>query len=429
MYISTHPDTFMSFTRYFNTHIIPIMSTENQIPMEEDEISLIDLLAVLLKHKKFIIIITLLGALGVLGFSIGSLLIPNEKSYYPNYYTPKAIVKINEDSGGFDLGSEAGGLTALLGMSVKSGATAFGAAQKYVTSDSFVDRIIKKFNLIDLYDLSGSKTPVASARKIFRENINLSDDSDSGTMEISYKDIDGALAADIVNEVVSLLDETLKNLSTDENVIQKKLLEKELSSTEAKLKDLEERLKKYNQKYGIYDIEAYAKEKATALGDLRSQYLKKVMEIESYRAYSSIEDPGLRKLRIERDSLKANIEKLEKGYSVGGIVVPSEKELPNLVSDYKKISLEYELQSKLYTSLAQQYELVKLKTSSIPPKFIVYEKAVPPLVKSGPSRGKLCIIVTMAVFFLSIFGAFILEFIGKIKQDPVEMAKLRGITK
>ncbi|RKX92462.1 MAG: hypothetical protein DRP59_05395 [Spirochaetes bacterium] len=429
MYISTHPDTFMSFTRYFNTHIIPIMSTENQIPMEEDEISLIDLLAVLLKHKKFIIIITLLGALGVLGFSIGSLLIPNEKSYYPNYYTPKAIVKINEDSGGFDLGSEAGGLTALLGMSVKSGATAFGAAQKYVTSDSFVDRIIKKFNLIDLYDLSGSKTPVASARKIFRENINLSDDSDSGTMEISYKDIDGALAADIVNEVVSLLDETFKNLSTDENVIQKKLLEKELSSTEAKLKDLEERLKKYNQKYGIYDIEAYAKEKATALGDLRSQYLKKVMEIESYRAYSSIEDPGLRKLRIERDSLKANIEKLEKGYSVGGIVVPSEKELPNLVSDYKKISLEYELQSKLYTSLAQQYELVKLKTSSIPPKFIVYEKAVPPLVKSGPSRGKLCIIVTMAVFFLSIFGAFILEFIGKIKQDPVEMAKLRGITK
>lgn len=405
------------------------METQNQQLIEEDEISLIDLLAVLLKHKKFIVITTFLGALGVLGFSIGSLLIPNEKSYYPNYYTPKAIVKVNEDSGGFDLGSEAGGLTALLGMSVKSGATAFGAAQKYVTSDSFVDRIIKKFNFIDLYDLSGSKTPVASARKIFRENINLSDDSDSGTMEISYKDIDGALAADIVNEVVSLLDETFKNLSTDENVIQKKLLEKELASTEGKLKALEDRLKEYNRKYGIYDIDEYAKEKAAALGNLRSQYLKKEMEIESYMAYSSIEDPGLRKLRIERDSLKANIEKLENGYSVGGIVVPSEKELPNLVSDYKKISLEYELQSKLYTSLAQQYELVKLKTSSIPPKFIVYEKAVPPLVKSGPSRGKLCIIVTMAVFFLSIFGAFILEFIENIKKDPVEMAKLKGAKK
>ena len=246
-------------------------------------------------------------------------------------------------------------------------------------------------------------------------------------MEIGYKSIDGKLAADIVNEVVSLLDDTFKGMTSNENIIQKRLLEKELASTEAKVMDLEDKLKAYNEKYGIYNIEAYAKEKAAALGNLRSQYLKKVMEIESYKAYSSIEDPGLRKLKIERDSLKANIEKLEKGYTVGGIVVPSEKELPELVSDYKKISLEYELQGKLYASLAQQYELIKLKTNSIPPKFIVYEKATPPLVKSGPSRGKLCIIVTMAVFFLSVFGAFILEFVQKIKQDPVEMAKLKGL--
>ena len=406
------------------------MTTETNPVTEEDEISLIDLLAVLLKHKKFIIITTLAGALGVLGFSIGSLLLPNNKSYYPNYYTPKAIVKVNEDkSGGINLGSDTGGLTALLGMSVKSGATAFGAAKKYAFSDSFTDTVIKKLDLIQAYNLTGAKTPLVSARTIFRAGLSINEDSASGTMEIGYKSINGKLAADIVNTVVTLLDNTFKGMSTDENVIQKRLLEKELASTEAKVNDLENKLKVFNEKYGIYDIESYAKEKASTLGSLRSQYLKKVMEIESYKAYSSIEDPGLRKLKIERDSLKANIEKLEKGYTVGGIIVPSEKELPELVSNYKKISLEYQLQGKLYTSLAQQYELIKLKTSSIPPKFIVYEKAEPPLVKSGPSRGKLCVIVTMAVFFLSIFGAFILEFIGKIKQDPVEMAKLKGLKK
>lgn len=406
------------------------MTTETNPVIEEDEISLIDLLAVLLKHKKLIIITTFLGAVGVLGFSIGSLLMPNDKSYYPNYFIPKAIVKVNADSsGGLNLGSDAGGLTALLGMSVKSGATAFGAAKKYINSDSFVDKVIDKLNLIEVYKLADSKKPLISARAIFKSNISLSNDMDSGTMEIGYKSIDGKLAADIVNEVVSLLDDTFKGMTSNENVIQKRLLEKELTSTEAKVMDLEEKLKAYNEKYGIYNIEAYAKEKAAALGNLRSQYLKKVMEIDAYKAYSSIEDPGLRKLKIERDSLKTNIEKLEKGYTVGDIIVPSEKELPELVSDYKKISLEYQLQGKLYSSLAQQYELIKLKTNSIPPKFIVYEKATPPLVKSGPSRGKLCIIVTMAVFFLSIFGAFVLEFVQKIKQDPAEMAKLKGLAK
>ncbi len=406
------------------------MDTDTQTSAEEDEISLIDLLAVLIKHKKFIIITTLTGALGILGFSAGSLLLPNEKSYYPNYYTPKSIVKVNEDSsGGINLGSDSGGLTALLGMSIKSGATAYGAAKKYAFSDSFVDEIIKKHDLINVYKLSESKYPTVDARQVFKKNLSLEQDEDSGTIEISYKDISGKLAADIVNTVVALLDDTFKGMSTDENVIQKKLLEKELVSTEKKLKDLEDRLKAYNERYGIYDIESYAKEKAVALGDLRSQYLKKVMEIESYKAYSSIEDPGLRKLKIERDSLKKNIEKMENGYSVGSIVVPSEKELPELVTSYKKLSLEYELQGKLYTSLAQQYELIKLKTNSIPPKFIVYEKAAPPEVKSGPSRGKLCIIVTMAVFFLAVFGAFIIEFIEKIKHDPVEMAKLKGTKK
>ncbi len=354
---------------------------------------------------------------------------PNERSYYPNYFIPKAIVKINSNSGGVDLGSEAGGLTALLGMSVKSGTTVFGTAKKYVDSDSFVDKVIDKLNLIEAYGLTDSGKPSLGARAIFKENLSLSEDRNSGTMEIGYKSINGKLAADIVNTVVTLLDNTFKEMSTDENVIQKKLLGKELASTEVKINDLENKLKVFNEKYGIYDIESYAKEKASALGSLRSQYLKKVMEIESYKAYSSIEDPGLRKLKIERDSLKANIEKLEKGYTVGGIIVPSEKELPELVSNYKKISLEYELQGKLYESLAQQYELVKLKTNSIPPKFIVYEKATPPPVKSGPNRRKLIKIVTMAVFFLSIFGAFILEFIGKIKQDPVEMAKLKGLKK
>lgn len=406
------------------------MDTDIQTSTEEDEISLIDLLAVLIKHKKFIIITTLTGALGILGFSVGSLLLPNEKSYYPNYYTPKSIVKVNEDSsGGINLGSDSGGLTALLGMSIKSGATAYGAAKKYAFSDSFVDEIIKKYDLINVYKLSESKYPTVDARQLFKKNLSLEQDEDSGTIEISYKDINGKLAADIVNTVVTLLDDTFKGMSTDENVIQKKLLEKELVSTEKKLKDLEDRLKAYNERYGIYNIESYAKEKAAALGNLRSQYLEKVMEIESYKAYSSIEDPGLRKLKIERDSLKKNIEKMENGYSVGSIVVPSEKELPELVTSYKKLSLEYELQGKLYTSLAQQYELIKLKTNSIPPKFIVYEKAAPPEIKSGPSRGKLCIIVTMAVFFLAVFGAFIIEFIEKIKHDPVEMAKLKGTKK
>ncbi len=407
------------------------METSNNIKPSEDEISLIDLLAVLLKHKKFIIILTLAGALGVLGFAIGSLVLPNDKSYYPNYYTPKAIVKINDSSsGGLDLGGATSTLSSLVGLSVKSGGSTYGVAQKYAKSNSFVDKVINKMDLIKIYELTDSKKPLVSARETFKNNLFLEQDTDSNTMEISYKSIDGKLAANIVNTVVRLLEETFKNMSTDENIIQKQLLEDQLEFAKVKIGSLEEQLQFYGKKYGIYDIKTYAEERATALSTLRSEFLSKEISIESYKAYSNIiDDPGLRQLKIERNSLKATIEKQEKGYMIGGITVPSEKDLPGIFLDYNKLSLEYQMQGKLYASLAQQYELIKLKTDSIAPKFLVYEQAVPPLIKSGPSRGKLCIIVTMAIFFLAIFGAFIIEFIGNIKKDPVEMAKLKGLKK
>ena len=60
------------------------------------------------------------------------------------------------------------------------------------------------------------------------------------------------------------------------------------------------------------------------------------------------------------------------------------------------------------------------------PVFQILEYAEIPDMKSGPSRGKLCIIVTFAAFFISVFLAFLLNAIENIKNDPEAMAKLKG---
>src|SRR5574344_2088363 len=66
----------------------------------------------------------------------------------------------------------------------------------------------------------------------------------------------------------------------------------------------------------------------------------------------------------------------------------------------------------------------KVKMQSETPVFQVLEKATVPDQKSGPSRGKLCIIVTFAAFFLSIFLAFLLNAIENVRHDPEAMKKL-----
>lgn len=402
------------------------MDTPENIKPDEDEISLIDLLAVLIKHRWLIIITTVLSAVAVLAFSIGSLMLPNEKSYYPNYYTAKSTLSINSDtSGGLSMDSEISGLAALAGISTGSGPNIAAIANKYMLSDSFLDVLIKELNLLEVYKLDDSKYPKTDSRNFVRENLSLNEDSSSSTIEILYKDIDRELATQIVNKVAVMLEKTFQDTSSTETSIKKGLLEESIAVVKDNINSIFNNFEDIQVKYGIYDIDLFIENHSINILEIQSELLTKDMDIDIYKTSFNIEDPIFAKLKQERNSLQAGINKLKDGYTIGNTIVPSEQEMPELVRKFKEISLELELKKKIYLTLVQEYELVKLNASSTPPTFIVYEKAEVPEMKSGPSRGKLCIIVTMAMFFLSVFMAFIVEFIGNIRKDSTEMDKLR----
>jgi uncharacterized protein involved in exopolysaccharide biosynthesis len=83
-------------------------------------------------------------------------------------------------------------------------------------------------------------------------------------------------------------------------------------------------------------------------------------------------------------------------------------------------------QGEIFKLLTQQYEMAKLNADGQEPAFQILELADVPDKKSGPSRGTLCVVVTMAGFFFSVLIAFVLNAIEKIRKDPEAMKKLRG---
>ena len=58
------------------------------------------------------------------------------------------------------------------------------------------------------------------------------------------------------------------------------------------------------------------------------------------------------------------------------------------------------------------------------PVFQIIERPEAPDKKSRPSRGQLCIIVTFAALFLSVFIAFLLNSLANIRNDAEAMEKL-----
>ncbi len=332
------------------------MSEEAPIK-EDDEISLIDLFAVLWHRKVMIIIITLLAVAGVVGFSIISLVLPAEKSPLPNEYTPQSLMLIDEPSSSGGLSSmmgNMGGLAAMAGVSIPTSSSNSELAVYLVGTNSLLDAVVDNFDMITRYEIE--KSPRAESRKALKKLLQASVDEKSGVLTISFTDTDPEFARDVVNYVTNYLAKRFDELGLDKNKIEKENLELNIATTTQDIQDLE--------------MESRKLEQSVAFGTA----------------------PG---------------------------------RLPAITTDLNRISLELGAKRQVFTQLKVQYELLKVSMASEQPIFQILEMAEVPDQKSGPSRGMLCIIVTFAATFFSVFLAFVLNAINNIKNDPEAMAKLQ----
>ena len=217
----------------------------------EDEISLIDLFAVLWRRKVMIIVITLLAAVGVVVYSVISLVLPPEKSFLPNYYTPKALMLIdNKSSSGGSLSSMLnssglGGLASLAGFSASSGSSFSELAVFLFETNSLLDAVVDEFDLIKKYKIIES--PRAITREGLKKILKAEYDAKSGVFSISFTDIDPVFARDVVNFCTVYLAKRFDELGLDKNKIEKENLELNISNTFQEILKLEEESRMLDQ--------------------------------------------------------------------------------------------------------------------------------------------------------------------------------------
>lgn len=402
---------------------------------EDDEISLVDLAAVLWKRKWLIVGITVTAVIGVLAYAIGSLMLPPEKSYLPNVYTAKATMLIQtSSSSSLAAALSSSGLASLAGLNASAGNTNGALAEVLATSNSTLDALNAKFNFAERNKARKPKTKdekpplISDIRESIKKNLSAKLDAKTNLFVVSYTDIDPAFAKEVVDEVVRLLSERFAVLGGNKALEQKALLEKKLAEVDTAVKNLEAQVKAFQNKYGVIQVEALATEQITILARLRSELIMKEMEIANYQKISNINDPVMTQLKNERDGILAKIKEIETGVGSGSRVMPSQKELPTIAFEYARLQRDLAVQTEVFKMLTQQYELAKLNASGQEPVFQILEMAEVPDKKSGPSRGMICIVATLAAFFLAILVAFIAESIDKIRKDPETVARFKAIS-
>ena len=138
----------------------------------------------------------------------------------------------------------------------------------------------------------------------------------------------------------------------------------------------------------------------------------------------SDDDPQVQRIERQISLLEDLVDELETGFHVYSPISIPRDQIAALSAQYSDLQRDLLLKEQIYSSF--QAELLKEQVTSqdTTPQFQVMEPPEVPGIKAGPSRGTLCVVVTVAAFLLSVFLAFIVEYFARAARDPGESRKL-----
>jgi uncharacterized protein involved in exopolysaccharide biosynthesis len=221
---------------------MPESGFEHMEHNKEKEMPLFDLFLALWRYKKLILIISICAVIVAVGVLLISIVLPPEKSFLPNLYTPHAHMLINDISASGGIASAVNasgldGLASMAGINVTGGPAFSSLAVYLVYSDTMLDSVIEKFDLIMRYKIK--KYVIAKSREALKERLKAEYDDESGVFTISFSDYDPHFAHDVVNYCVDYLGRWFDSLRLDKNLQQKENLERSIAAAYESIRALE----------------------------------------------------------------------------------------------------------------------------------------------------------------------------------------------
>ncbi len=381
------------------------MSELHNNPIQEDEISLLDLAITLAKHKKLILGAPLIVAVLVTLISF----------FIPNSYTASTqIMPPQQQSSASALLGQLGALSGLAGAS----AGIKNSNDTYITmlkSRTVSDNMISRFKLQAVY-----KTKLPSDTRKALASASVITSGKDGLITVQVDDKDPKRAAVIANGYVEELQKLTNVLAVTEASQRRLFFEKQLIQAKQALGDAEISLKQVQEKTGLLQLDAQAQALIKSGAELKGQIAMKEVELGAMRTFATGNNPDYIRTQQVVGGMRAQLAKIETG-SV------STSKAPEAGLEYLRKVRDLKYAETVYELLAKQFEIAKIDEAKEGSMIQVLDKAVVPDRKSKPKRSLMVLLSAITTGFLSILWAFITEALQNAKKDTETKTQLETL--
>jgi tyrosine-protein kinase Etk/Wzc len=424
---------------------------------QSQTIDLLDAWITLWSYKKVIILICFLGTTLSIGYS---LMLPKQ------YVSQATFLPLSSGSKGVKGGLS--GLASLAGISLPSSSNKIDF-ELILKSRSFTENVIRQLNLIPLifeksFDLeSGKPMPAKSGfiknllsliqaedmeskalsdkklkeqflisrvAKIMKNGVvSISTDKKSGliTVEVTWKN--ARMAARIANKYIEELGVFLLNNSLTTTKKTRVFIEKQLHKTEKRLNEMEEKIKSFSERHGIFKVAQSASVVSSAIGRIKGEIALEEVKQNVLLQYQGEESPEVDLSKARLEALLQQLQALEKGgktsvnHSYSDIPL---SQLPSLGLAHARLERELIVQQEIYKLLRTQLETMKIEETKQSDSFQIIDQAVQPESPSKPNKRQIVILGGITSLFFSIFFIFFIEFIKYMKKEN-QLRKRRAL--
>ncbi len=368
--------------------------------MKKDEVSLLDIVLTILKHRKFLLKFVFIITVFALILSL----------IWPKTY--KSTVRF------FPPSTEKMGITSLFNSFIPSASSASqlnSEAMLFVLrSRSLKEIVINKFRLDKVYNVE----IIEHLLLILESNIKIDEVREGGfgfnpvvAVEFSFFDEDPHRCEAITSFYISQLDSILIKLNYERSFSTFETVKKRYLENIEDLKDAEDALKKFQEEYGIFEIESQLKTMIENIAVLKSESIQLDIELNIMKKNFSTENAQYQNLvnrKSEIDNKYKQLVQKSNEFKSEKLFHPLSN-MPDLIKKYGRLYREVIVQGKIYEVTFPQYEQLRIDLNATKLGIQILDYAKLPTYKDKPKRAVIVIVGFLFSILLSLLIIYLKE--------------------
>jgi len=312
-------------------------------------------------------------------------------------------------------------------------------------SRSVTDAIIKRFDLTIRY---GEKY-VEQARKRLWSHCSTRIDRKAKLVWLSCEDKDPRFVQGMLEYFGEYGNAVFRRVSTSSANEEVKFLDRRVAEMRKEADEAANRLREFEEKYKIIDLESQSKAVVSAMASLRSQEIAKELQLSYMNTFSARDESSAMQLRQQLAVMNSKFKKLEQETSVesvtssvsalveskaanakGADIFPAAMNVPRLRFELEQLIRDRKIRETDLMLLMQRLEMAKVNEARDTSAFQILDHPVVPTYRSRPKRLLALAVGIFAGFLLGVawmFGPALLRNLNLAADGRPQISKVRSI--